>query len=124
MDIKGLGRPLIGQTDVRKTKETTRDNIKSESSTDREGNGRQQHGEPERRKLTDEEMKAAVEHLSDLPGVKSNNLHIVVETHNDMRIVLVKEPSGKIVRRIPEMDLLDLTRDRKKNKGQLLDRVG
>ena len=122
MNIKGLG-PVASPLDVRKTEKTDKKDIKSQSSTDRDGNGRQQQPEQERRKLSDEEMKTAVEHLSQLPGVKTNNLLIAIETQNDMRIVLIKDAGGKIIRRIPEVDLLELTRDRHKEKGQLFDKA-
>lgn len=123
MDVNGVGRPKITSgLDIRNAREAaTSGSVKPESSTDRDGNGRQPDAEPEKRKLTDAEMQLALDHLRNLPGLKANNLTVEVEIQNEIRIVKILDADGRLVRRIPESDLWELTKDRKKTTGQILD---
>lgn len=96
--------------------------IKSGSTTDRDANG-QQTGSGEERPhepMSDEQFEKALAHLRGLPVVKDHGLEIEVQTLNDKRFVLLKEPNGKVVRRIPELELWDLLRVKPNEKGQIL----
>ena len=121
MDIKGFARNLW-PIDIIRAKNKTPE-VRAQSSTDREGDGRQPQQEAERRKLSEEEFQAAMEHLRELPGVKDNGLVVRWEVQNEMRVVYIEDATGKTIRRIVELDLLSLMGDRKKSKGQIFDKA-
>jgi uncharacterized FlaG/YvyC family protein len=121
MNIKGITRNLM-PLEVDRAKAPSRA-IKSENSTDREGNGQQQQPEPEKRKLSEEELQAAIEHLEQLPGIKTNNLVVKRHTHDGITVVIIEDAYGKVIRRIPEIDLGQLLKNATKDKGHIFDRA-
>lgn len=96
--------------------------IKSDSTTDREGNGQMPFGEGEqhREPMSDEQMEKAIEHLKAIAVVKENNLEVELVVQNEKRFILLKELSGKVIRRIPEAELWSLLRVKANEKGQIL----
>lgn len=122
MDIKGLVKPLGPlSTESRERVERT---IRSEKSHDRDGNGQQsfaQNGE-EHPPMSEEEFQKALNHLKNLPVVKENNLTFVEEFRNGQRFLILKEPSGRVLRRIAESELWTLQVVKDHDKGQLLSR--
>jgi uncharacterized FlaG/YvyC family protein len=102
-------------------------NVKSnESNPDRDPNGqRQREKDPnEKQFLNDEEMDKVLEKLRNLPGVKDNYLKVELVVKEVNRLVLITDPTGKVVRRIPENELWPLIQEKENNKGHLIDKAG
>lgn len=123
MDIKNALNSVLPPS--LRPKERVERSIKSESTTDRDGNGQMpfdQGGQNEKRgPMSDEQIKKALEHLRGLQAVKDHLLTIELVTKEDgKRFVLIKEPDGKVVRRIYEHELWSLQAVQDTDKGQLL----
>jgi uncharacterized FlaG/YvyC family protein len=117
MNIKSVTGPNI-PLDIKKVERKTRD-----ASADSEP---QQHGDDskkEHRKLTQEELDFALEFLKNLKGIKDNNLRIRLDAKDDIVVVYIEDIHGKVIRRIPESDLLSLTKDKDKPKGNIFDKA-
>jgi len=122
MDIKGIARNLGPLAPV-KTSETVSTRTKTDANNDREGNGQAAGEEQKRRRLTNEEINEVVQYLEGLSGIKDNNLKIRLETKDDVNVVYVEDVNGKVVRRIPENELVSLTLNRDRKSGHLLNRA-
>lgn len=125
MDIKNVVRNIIplavGSAKAQKGPEKT--DSKTDANNDREGNGQAAGEEQQRRKLSEAEIEDAVSYLRELPGIKDNNLTVRLETKNDITVVLIVDSLGKVVRRIPEIELGMLTANREKKSGHLFNRA-
>jgi len=124
MDIKGalnsiLPLNLRAKTDVDRT-------IKSGNATERDANGQttyDQGSQQERPPMSDEQLEKAIQQIKDFPAVKEYNLTVELQTHQDKRFVVLIEADGKILRRIPEIELWNLPAmndSEAPKKGQLL----
>jgi hypothetical protein len=120
MDLKGIGKP-IGPPPVQNRERVER-SISSEKALDREGNGQASYGEggQQHPPMSDEQFEHALEHLRNLQVVKDNHLEVVVQISEGKRFVILREPNGKVIRRIPESELWTLQAVKDKEKGQLL----
>lgn len=120
MDVRNVLGSLI-PTNIAK-KDPTERIIRSDSTTERDGNGQMPFGEggEEKPPMSEEQLKKAIEHLANHAAVKENNLSVELQKIDGKNFVLIKEPSGKIVRRIPEVDLWTLKDVQDNEKGQLL----
>lgn len=120
MDIKGVLNAVIPQQ-IR-SKEKVEKLIKSDSTTDRDANGQMTSGgEHEHHPpMSDEQFKRALQHLENLAVVKDHNLSVELTESEGKKFVLIKESSGKVVRRIPEQELWSLLSVKDSEKGQLL----
>ena len=122
MDIRNAIVSLL-PTNLRK-KEPLDRTIKSDNATDRDANGQQpgqEKKENEHPPMSDEQLKKALDHLRSIPAVKDHNLTIeLVTAELGKRFVLLKEPDGKLIRRIPESELWTLQVVKENEKGQLL----
>lgn len=121
MDLKGIGKP-VNLLPV-KNREKVERSISSEKTTDREGNGQAAYGDggqQQHQPMSDEQFQAVLEHLRGLQVVKENGLEVVEYASEGKRMVLLREPSGKVLRRIPESELWSLQTVKDKEKGQLL----
>lgn len=102
--------------------------VRSESSAkDRDGDGRRSRDEqPRKLKLTDEEIEKALQALKNLEGVQANDLIVEIEVQGEIRVAMIKDINGNVVRRIPESELWSLvTRsETEPEKGSLLNRTG
>lgn len=99
--------------------------IKSDSATDRDANG-QMPGQDQQEKhppMSEDQLKKCIEHLKDLPVVKDHNLEVELVQVEGKNFVLIKEPDGKVVRRIHEEELWSLKDVKENEKGQLLRRT-
>ena len=98
-------------------------NRKAEASSERDANARQegQQGQTPRRNLSEEELQAALNHLKNIKGIKDNNLTVRLERLNGIVNVYVEDMTGKVIRRIPEAELSQLTQS-DKAKGNILDK--
>jgi hypothetical protein len=82
------------------------------------------HGEggADHEPMSDEQFQKALEHLRGLQVVKDNHLEVVEMVSEGKRIVILKEPGGKIIRRINESELWTLQAVKDYEKGQFLSR--
>lgn len=95
--------------------------IKSDSATDRDANGQMPQQEEEHHPpMSEEQLERALEHLRNLAVVKEHNLTVELVVIEDRRFVLIREPDGKVVRRIHEQELWTLKEVKENEKGQLL----
>lgn len=122
MNIKGLLGNILPTSSIRGASKTERA-IKSDSTTDRDANGQeagggdQQHREP----LTDEQIQKSLEQLRNLAAVKEHNWTVELTIIENKKFVLIKDTSGTVIRRIPELDLWTLPSATDPGaKGQLL----
>jgi len=125
MDIKNALNSIL-PLNLRAKPEATRA-IKAGNTTDRDANGQmaydqnqqQQHREP----MTEEQLKKALQHLKEFPAVKEHNLSVELVEQDGKKFVILKEPDGKVIRRIPEIELWTLpvmNESDPNKKGQLL----
>lgn len=103
-------------------KEKVERTIRSDSATaDRDANGQMPDGQQEQHPpMSEDQLKKAIEHLKSLDIVRDQNLTIELIDSEGKKFVLIKEPTGKTVRRIPEAELWSLQFTQKTEKGQLL----
>jgi uncharacterized FlaG/YvyC family protein len=92
------------------------------SSEDRDANGRRDPEEQTKDQLNEEEMQKAKDYLDKLEGLKANGLAVEIELKDGMRIFLIKDASGIVVRRIPEWEMRPLIADSAKKTGQIFDK--
>ena len=126
MDIKSVFRSIIpsipGKAEKPEVNGTT---SKMDADNDREGNGQasQEGEEQKRRPLTPEEFESAISYLKSLPGIKDHNLTVKLVQADGISNVYIEDAHGKIVRRIPETELRQLTANREKTTGRLINRA-
>ncbi|MCB0347516.1 MAG: flagellar protein FlaG [Bdellovibrionales bacterium] len=119
MNIKGVKSAIT--YDLKKIKEQQK---RSEQTTDRDANGQMPHGEHQKKKFTEEEIKIAVEKMKNFDGIKNNNLNVRFEQVQSIYVVYVEDMTGKVIRRIPESDLVSfLNQDEIKPSGHILNRA-
>lgn len=123
MDLKGIGKP-VSPPPIQQRERVER-SISSEKSHDREGNGQAGYdgGGNQHPPMSDEQFQKALEHLKNLQVVKDNHLEVLEVQIDNKRFILLKEPTGKIVRRIPESELWTLQVVKDNEKGQLLSKA-
>src|SRR3989338_7402446 len=102
MNIRGL-TSIFTPLDIRAKKAER----KLENTPDRDARPDEGHGEQKNpdRHMTDEELRAVVERIRALPGVRENNLIVRVAKDGGPVRIFVEEISGRVVRRIPENEL-------------------
>ena len=122
MDVKGVFRN-INPFNVKNVKDARR--VQTGAATDRDANGQQsREGEKQPpRTLSQSELEEAVLYLQGLAGIKDNNLRVRLEQKDGITVVYVEDMSGNVVRRIPESDLEQLTKNRQKSSGHLLNKA-
>ena len=120
MNIKGVVGNLIpvdfGKRDLRKTR--------NEPDRDAQQGGQGGGEPPKHHRFTEEELAAALKMLKELPGIKENNLQFRVERNNDRIVIFVEDPTGKVIRRIPDLELWSLYTSRQSDspRGNLLNK--
>jgi hypothetical protein len=120
MNVRSLTNPIVPVENLR-TGEVR--NVRTEvSSEDRDPDGRRQQDEPNKDPLTEEEVKKALEYLEKTTGLKANGLNVEIESGGEYKIFLIKDQSGKIVRRIIEWEMRALITDKDKKTGQIFDK--
>lgn len=121
MNIKGINTPAISTVDP---KARVDGNKRTQSSADRDADGGRQDGQGEpKRHLDQQEFDESLKALESFPGLKANNLTIKVEVKPDCRVILILDPSGKVVRRLSEQQLWEATRDKDRQTGKILDKA-
>lgn len=122
MNIKGVVGNLFPIESVKKPERKDR----AQQTQDREpqqdtGGGH----EPEQHRFTEEELKEALNILKENPGIKNNNLQLRVE-HNESRvIVFVEDYTGKVIRRISDVELWAMVKAKslQSERGALLNKA-
>ncbi len=121
MDIKGILNAVVPLGFLSKGKVDK--TIKSDSTADRDANGQMpgkgqgDHHPP----MSEDQLKKAMNHLKALDVVKEHGLVLeLLAEKGEKRFVLLKDPEGKIIRRIAEEELWSLQEVNNSEKGQLL----
>ena len=121
MNVKTITSNLSSLLPQKKTDESKA--VKSEHSQDRDADGRKQREEkPKKENFTEEEILRALNYLKNLEGVKTNHLLVSYENSNEMIVFFLKEPNGKVIRRIMGCDAWTLMLS-EAEKGHLLDKA-
>lgn len=125
MDIGGISKlknifPFFKKESVQKNSEADRDR-------DASGSGGFQKNPKHEVSLSKEQEEAAVEKLNELPAFKKAGLkaELVREADRAPQVV-VRDPSGTIVRQIPYQDVIQMYLDRNlthKESGRILNRA-
>jgi hypothetical protein len=123
MDIRGIAKifnPFATPSIKRVEK-----NIKSDNTHDRDGNGQMPSGNDseQRESMSDEQFEQALTNLKKHQVFKDNHLEVVVQNIDSKKIIIIKEPNGKVVRRISESELWSLQNVKDNEKGQLLSKT-
>lgn len=129
MNIKSVLNSILPITT--RVKNVTEKSIQTESTADRDANGQQLldqnqgQNQNKREPMSEEQLKKALEYLKNLPVVSEHNLNLEVVDVAGRKNVILKEPNGKIIRRIHEEELwtLQVMRDENHKKGQILRRT-
>lgn len=126
MDIKHALNAVL-PISVR-SKDPTEKSIRMGNTTDRDANGQTgyQQQKQQHPPMSDEQFKKALEHIKEIPAVIEHHLIAEALLVDGKRFILLKEPSGKMIRRIPEMELWSLPvfkENEPHGKGQLLSKT-
>jgi len=121
-------RNIISQLPILNRKsQPVEQTIKSENATDRDGNGQQQFQKQneKQRPMTEEELKKAMTHLSELEVVKTNQWTVKLQETPGGRWILLSDAQGELIRKIPEAELwtLQVMQQDPSQKGQLLRKI-
>lgn len=129
MDVKNVIRNILpfskNQVSEAKRRELVQGEAKASADRDPNPQDPNHHEEAPKRGLSEEEIQAVIAHLEALPGVKDNGLRIRLVKKDGIPVVYVEDPTGNVVRRIPESELsLLMTRNAdSKSTGQLLNKA-
>ncbi len=122
MNIKGMISNIL-PNQVPVIEKVGRD-IKSDSSHDRDANGQQTRDEEQKKKrrpMSEVEFSVSLEKLGNLSHFKEHHWSLEVETDaSGVRFVIVKDNLGTAIRRIPELELWDLSLEEQDRKGHLI----
>ncbi|MCM2281378.1 MAG: hypothetical protein NDI61_05970 [Bdellovibrionaceae bacterium] len=129
MDIKGLVRSIVPFTRNAETAQAVAAKKRTETggATDRDADGKQNQSEEHHQgPLTPEQVQDAIRFLEGLQGVKDNHLTVRLSETDGIRVIYIEDLSGKIVRRLAELDLRAILKTRKdaqpKASGNLLNK--
>ncbi len=103
MNIRSLSNPspVMGKEKIEASQ-----TIKSDETSEREGNGQQPFPDHEsHRPLTEDELETVVEKIRAHDGIQKNGLIVMLVEENGQKIVKVETPEGKPVKRFVERDL-------------------
>ncbi|OFZ17861.1 MAG: hypothetical protein A2Z20_05785 [Bdellovibrionales bacterium RBG_16_40_8] len=121
MNIRTITNPVIAVENVRAEEVRA---VKTEvSSEDRDPDGRRHQEEPNKNPLNAEELLQAIKYLESVTGLTAKGLSFEFEKAGDLKIFVVKDPEGQVVRRIVEWELRALLNDKDKKTGQIFDKA-
>ena len=104
MNIRSLSNPaqILAQDKIDGQKR----DIRSSQTADRDANGQQAFGDGgKERSLNEEELQQVLEKIQNHPGIKANGLIVEALVEEDRPWVVVKDPAGKIIKKINGMQL-------------------
>lgn len=96
--------------------------IKSHDATERDADGREQQGSPQR-DCTEEEIEKILKNLREHSGILANNLSVELTVQNDVRVILISSPDGQIIRRVVEKDFYQLLETIGLNSGRIISKT-
>ena len=125
MNIKSLTSPLAN---ILPTKSAdAKKQMEPSSTSDRDADGRQEgssdDGSPRKRHLSDSEFQEALLKLKSHSGIQENRLDIEVQHRNGIRILLIKDPDGQVIRRMTEEELHLATQHMGRQTGHILNKA-
>lgn len=123
MNVKSLSTPPISAVDTR-LKTDVKSEVKSQESSEREADGRRNNdgNQPDRR-MTEEELAEVIKVIEEMPGVKTHSLLVELADENFSPVVWLKDPSGRIIKRLTQDQLWGILQRPDKSKGQIFDRA-
>ena len=122
MNIRTVSNPIL-PVDTKRVS-NARDVKTDTGSQERDADGRRQpNQEPSKDPLNDEELKKAKEYLENMTGLKANGLQVEIETNGDLRVFLIRNEDGQVVRRILEWEMRALIGAKDKKVGQIFDKA-
>jgi hypothetical protein len=122
MDIKSL--ISVGSVIAIDPKSRVEGGVRTRSSTDRDADGKRESPQQEQKnKLTATEFEEALKILKGMAGLKANDLVIRIEMQDTVRIILIEDLKGNVVRRLTEAQLWLATRDKDRHTGAILDKA-
>lgn len=121
MNIKSLVNNLQNVVSVNKA---TRTQNAQSTSSDRDADGRQsQEEQKDQRPLTETEMSELEKVVAEWPGVKDGILSFNFSESEGQKILLISDPLGKIVKRIPSSEFRTLLNNKIQSTGRLLNKA-
>lgn len=124
MNIKNLTSPISSLDSVNRT--APNKEVRTESSTDRDADGRRQRSEDQReekRHLNDEEKLKIIEYLKNIPGVQMHNLQVRVQAQQDTCVFIIETLKGERIRRLSVNEAWHLVSEQDQSKGNLLNKA-
>lgn len=120
MNIRSLSNNItpITSTTVKEANAT----IKSHDTTERDADGRDAQSN-QQRECTDEEIEKILKNLKEHPGIIANNLSVELTTQNEIRVILIKDHEGQIVRRVVDKDFYQLLETIGQNNGRIISKT-
>jgi hypothetical protein len=98
--------------------------MKMQESAERDADGRRQAPQEEaKRHLSEEEFQSCLKKLEEHPGLLANNLTVKVETKDGVKVILIQDPGGNVVRRLSESQLWSAIQAFDRKTGSILDKA-
>lgn len=120
MNIRSLSNSIlpISSTTIKEANAT----IKSHDATERDADGRDAQAN-EHRECTDEEIEKILKNLREHPGIVANNLSVELVSQNEVRVILISDAEGQIIRRVVEKDFHQLLETIGQNNGRIISKT-
>jgi uncharacterized FlaG/YvyC family protein len=96
--------------------------IKSHDATERDADGREHQGSPQR-DCSEEEIEKILKNLREHEGVIANNLSVELSVQNEVRVITITSPDGQIIRRVPEKEFYQLLETIGLNSGRIISKT-
>ncbi len=119
MNIKSLAAESLIPNP--KTDKTQR--LKTEGSfADKDADGRRDPGSEEHENLSEDEFEEVLKLIQEHQGVVKNGLKVELESieSTGQKMAVIKDGYGKVVKRIPEVQLRTFLKEKERKTGHLL----
>ena len=120
MNIKTFSTPI---SSTQSTTESDKiKSVKTQSSSDRDGDGRrEQHEEPQKENFTEQELEELVKKIKQTPGFDQHNLKVTIKADTVMPVIFVEDGDGNIIHRMTAKDAWAMEQKRDQT-GKLLNK--
>lgn len=120
MNVRSLSNAIvpISSSSIKEANAT----IRSHDATERDADGREPN-QNQQRDCTDEEIEKILKNLKEHPGILANNLSVVLTTQNDVKVILIQDPEGQIIRRVVEKEFYQLLETIGQNNGRIISKT-
>lgn len=115
MNIRGLSNIFTPVFSKANRREET-----SGADRDRENGNGAEGGSQQQRKMNQDEVLELLKKVRELPGFKDQSLSVRLEDSNGVRVIWIEDPTGKVIRRIPEAQFSSLLTSMPNKPGQIL----